>query len=212
MAEAREPRSVRERLLEAADDLFYREGVHTVGIDRVLERAGVAKASLYGTFGSKDELVRAYLEGRGASIRERTMKRVAAAEGPRARILAVFDFLVERTSLPSYRGCPFVNACAEGPEGPSPAREVTARYRAWRHDLFRQLTGELGARDPEDMSRQLSLLYDGALVGASLDANPAAATEARSLAERILDEAVARPRGRARTVSGRTARRSRTVK
>ena len=63
--------SARERLLAAANELFYNEGVHTVGIDRVIEQAGVAKASLYNTFGSKDELVRAYLEGRHASIAER---------------------------------------------------------------------------------------------------------------------------------------------
>src|ERR1700723_1898541 len=83
--------SARERLLAAASELFYDEGVHTVGIDRVIERAGVAKASLYNTFGSKDALVRAYLEGRHASVTERITAAVERYDTPRERLLAVFE-------------------------------------------------------------------------------------------------------------------------
>src|SRR5580700_2241346 len=91
-----EKRSARERLLSAADELFYEEGVHTVGIDRVIERAGVAKASLYSTFGSKDELVRAYLEGRQARRQERITEALATRyDTPQERILGVFDVLGE---------------------------------------------------------------------------------------------------------------------
>src|SRR3954469_13004950 len=79
--------SARERLLAAASELFYAEGVHTVGIDRVIERAGVAKASLYSTFGSKEELVRAYLERGAAARRERVTERLARHDEPRAKIL-----------------------------------------------------------------------------------------------------------------------------
>ena len=86
MATSKPESPVRERLLEAANELFYQEGVHTVGIDRVLERAGVAKASLYGTFGSKDELVRAYLERRSMMRRERISQRIAQHDVPRAQI------------------------------------------------------------------------------------------------------------------------------
>src|SRR5215467_10828653 len=87
--------SARDRLLAAATELFYEEGVHTVGIDRVIERAGVAKASLYSTFGSKEELVRAYLEERAALRRQRISQRIGMHEQPRDRILAVFDYLAE---------------------------------------------------------------------------------------------------------------------
>ena len=83
--------SARERLLEAANELFYAEGVHTVGVDRVIERAGVAKASLYNTFGSKDELVRAYLESRHASSAARISRFVDQYTDPRMRLLAVFE-------------------------------------------------------------------------------------------------------------------------
>ena len=90
--EASAPRpSARERLLAAANELFYNEGVHTVGIDRVIEQAGVAKASLYNTFGSKDELVRAYLETRHASVTQCIMQAVDRYDTPRERLLAVFD-------------------------------------------------------------------------------------------------------------------------
>src|SRR6202021_3405822 len=82
--------SARERLLAAANELFYEEGVHTVGIDRVIEQAGVAKGSLYNTFGSKDELVRAYLETRHASVAEQITQAVERYDTPREPLLAGF--------------------------------------------------------------------------------------------------------------------------
>src|SRR5262245_60039534 len=102
--------SPRERLLEAAGELFYAEGVQSVGIDRVIERAGVAKASLYSTFGSKEELVKAYLDQR----HERILGQLRAAvdridpADPVARILAVFDAQAKRFSARDYHGCAFV--------------------------------------------------------------------------------------------------------
>src|SRR4051812_15146435 len=102
MAIGRLEGSPRDRLLAAADELFYEEGVHTVGIDRVIERAGVAKASLYSTFGSKEELVRAYLAARAQDRRARITQRIAQHDQPRDRILAIFDVLGERAARPSY--------------------------------------------------------------------------------------------------------------
>ncbi len=184
---------MRERLLEAANELFYQEGVHTVGIDRVLERAGVAKASLYGTFGSKDELVRAYLEARAQRRREGISQRIARYEDPRARILSIFDLLAETARETSFRGCAFVNACAEGPSDPAtPARQVSSKHRAWVRDLLAQLATDLGARDPGEVARQLSLLYGGALITAFLDSDPDAPLVARGVAESLLDAQVAR--------------------
>jgi AcrR family transcriptional regulator len=180
--------SVRERLLAAANDLFYEEGVHTVGIDRVLERAGVAKASLYGTFGSKEELVRAYLDERARRRRERIAHRIAQHDDPRARILSIFDLLAEVARESSFRGCAFVNACAEGPDGPAtPARQASSNQRGWTRDLFVQLATDLGARDPAQVARQLSLLYDGALITAHMDSDPGAPLVARQVAESLLD-------------------------
>src|SRR5262249_7964161 len=112
-------RSPRERLLEAAGELFYAEGVQSVGIDRVIERAGVAKASLYSTFGSKEELVGAYLDQRHALVIGRLRAAVDAADAsdPAARILAVFDAQAELFPAPGYHGCAFIAAAAEAPRG-----------------------------------------------------------------------------------------------
>src|ERR671921_2494191 len=113
----------RDRLLAAADELFYAEGVHTVGIDQVIERAGVAKASLYSTFGSKDGLVRAYLEGRHERRRARLLAGLERYDNPRDRLLGVFDVLAEMAAAPSYRGSVFYNASAESSTG-GPVEEV----------------------------------------------------------------------------------------
>src|SRR5579863_10664876 len=106
--------TARERLLAAANELFYNEGVHTVGIDRVIERAGVAKASLYNTFGSKDELVRVYLEGRHAIVAARITRYIERYDGPRERLLGVFEAQGELFAEPGYRGCAFVSASEIG--------------------------------------------------------------------------------------------------
>src|SRR5581483_1704846 len=109
-------RSARERLL-AADELFYDEGVHSVGIDRIIERAGVAKASLYSTFGSKDEVIRAYLQERHAERTERYDRELARFPSPRTKLLGVFDVLGESFARPTFRGCAFINASAESMPG-----------------------------------------------------------------------------------------------
>src|SRR6201990_1477623 len=95
-------RSARERLLDAANELFYREGVQTVGIDRIIEHAGVAKASLYNTFGSKEELVRAYLAARHAGTTDRLVAAVKRHSDPRARLLAVFDARASCSRSPGF--------------------------------------------------------------------------------------------------------------
>jgi AcrR family transcriptional regulator len=183
--------SVRERLLAAANELFYQEGVHTVGIDRVLEKAGVAKASLYGTFGSKEELVRAYLEQRAASRRERISTRIAQYVEPRDRILSIFDLLAEIAAEPTFRGCAFVNASAEAALGSSAILQVCSGQREWVRNLFSQLARDLGIRNAERMGRRLSILYDGALTGAKMDSDPGIVRETRAMVEEFIDAAMA---------------------
>jgi AcrR family transcriptional regulator len=186
---ARRP-SARERLLAAADELFYAEGVHTVGIDRIIERAGVAKASLYSTFGSKDELVRAYLEGRHELRRTRLLRGLERFDNPRDRLLGVFDVLAEVAAAPSFRGCAFYNASAESVPG-GPVDQVSAANRAWTRGLFTELARDAGAKDPAALADQLMILYDGSTVGARMDQRPGTALTARTVAEGLLDAATA---------------------
>src|SRR5689334_16964637 len=152
--------SARERLLAAADELFYAEGVHTVGIDRIIERAGVAKASLYNTFGSKEELIRAYLESRHARTSGRIARALARSDDPVERLLSVFDSQSELFQDPAFHGCAFASASAEARPG-SAAAEATTAYRSWLRSLFAELAEQAGARDPAALARQLHLLYDG---------------------------------------------------
>jgi AcrR family transcriptional regulator len=212
MATTKTERSARERILAAANDLFYEEGVHTVGIDRVIERAGVAKASLYSTFGSKDELVRAYLEARAAKRQERISRRMMQHDTPRAKILSVFDLMGETVVEPKFRGCAFVNASAEGPAGPSKVRTVCAESRGWLRPVLTDLAREAGADDADLVGRRLALLYDGAIVGAPLSDDPrAAAADAREMAEELLDAhiAVSRTRRKTAVVAAPRGRRAR---
>jgi len=181
--------SPRERLLGAASELFYQHGVHTVGIDKIIERAGVAKASLYSTFGSKDGLVRAYLEGRHEARRARVLAEVERHEDPKARLLAIFDVLASTVAQPGFRGCAFANAAAES-ELDSSAADVTLKVRRWLLETLGELARTLGVSDPATLARQLTLLYDGALAQSRLDPSPAAAKAAKDAASEVVDAAL----------------------
>jgi AcrR family transcriptional regulator len=197
MHERDKPASARERLLDAASHLFYEEGVHTVGVDRIVERAGVAKATLYTLFGNKEGLVRAYLMARDEGIRGRMTRRLARYTTSRERLLGVFDVQGLMFSEPGFRGCAFARANAEAPEGTS-VEEVSETHRTWLRSLLFDLAEEAGARNPEELARQLMLLYDGAAISAWMDHNPSAAEAARSVASALVDAALPAARGRAK--------------
>jgi AcrR family transcriptional regulator len=185
----------RDRLLDAASELFYEEGVHTVGIDRVIERAGVAKATLYSTFGSKDELVRAYLQRRHEATSERITRELQRFRTPRERLLGVFEIQAELFGTPGYRGCAFVSASAEAPPGGT-IEAASDEYRGWLRGLFTELARDAGAADPQALARQLALIYDGAAVGARMDRDPDIAQVSRASAAALIDAAITpvRPR------------------
>jgi AcrR family transcriptional regulator len=192
------PLSARDRLLAAADQLFYAEGVHVVGIDRIVERAGVAKASLYSIFGSKGELVRAYLEQHFRERQRRIARVLAAHDTPRERLLGVFAELERALAHPEFRGCRFIRATAEAL--PGEASEIVAEeYRAWLRSLFTDLAEAVGASDPKQFGRQLFLLYDGAAVAARMDQDRGGAAKAvRSAVVALLDAAIPAKRSRRR--------------
>ncbi|MEU1200026.1 TetR/AcrR family transcriptional regulator [Streptomyces sp. NPDC005813] len=175
----------RQRLLETADRLFYTEGVHTVGIDRVIEEAGVAKGSLFYNFSNKDGLVAAYLAGRDESRRKRVARHLEGLDDPVGKILAVFDALQEVVSAPGYNGCPFANANAEAAPGSVEAQALRT-FRGWLADMFLALAEEAGFVDPADTADRLRLLYDGAVANAQLDAHPGAVGLAKELASMVL--------------------------
>lgn len=176
----------RQRLLDAADRLFYAEGVHTVGIDRVIGEAGVAKRSLFYNFSGKDELVAAYLAGRDQRRRERVARHQEGLEEPVEKLLAVFDALHEAVAGPGYNGCAFANANAEALPG-SVEAEALRTFRGWLAEMLLDLTRQAGFTEPEDVANRLRLLYDGAVANSQLDAHPDAVRLAKELATMVLD-------------------------
>jgi AcrR family transcriptional regulator len=184
-------RSARERLLDTAERLFYAEGVHTVGIDRVLAESGVARATLYKNFGNKEGLVGAYLDRR----HERQVARVSAAlergGTPRERVLAVFDSQTQLFARPDFRGCAFAAATAEGPGG-GPNEERSRTYRNYVRTVFGEILEQAGVADAESVAARLHLIYDGAQMSARMDTdptNPEIVANARALVEAVLDAA-----------------------
>ena len=186
---SKDRRPARERLLAAADELFYEEGVNLVGIDRVIERAGVAKASLYDCFGSKEELIRSYLQRRHEARQLRLRERLALCATAREKILSIFDSVAEAAAKSDFRGCAFARASAEARPGSS-VKAMCDESRAWNLALFAELAKEAGASDPERVAQQLRLLYDGASISAHVDTNGTAPAAARAMAQMLLDQAI----------------------
>ena len=176
--------SARDRVLETASRLFYAEGVHAVGVDRIIAEAGVAKATFYHHFPAKDELVRAYV-----NEQSRQQKAIAAGlpeSAPREKLLAVFDSVDDAAREPTYRGCPFVNAAAEYPDPAHPVREAIAEHRRWFRELVRDLLVADAHPDPERTADMLAALKDGLFVRADLD-DPAGRALIRDAVGRLID-------------------------
>jgi AcrR family transcriptional regulator len=183
--------SARERLLAAANELFYAEGVQTVGIERIIERAGVAKASLYNIFGSKEELVAAYLAQRHDQTTSRLAEAIDRFDDPRRKILAVFDVQAKLFEQPDFNGCAFMSASTEAPAG-GRVQNAADDFRAGIRHMFTNLAEQAGAPDAISLGRQLHLIYDGAGLAARMDhRDPGIAPSARDAAQALLDTALA---------------------
>jgi AcrR family transcriptional regulator len=186
------PASVEQRILDSACSLFYEEGLHAVGVDRVLAEAGAAKASLYAHYSSKDELVAAYLSRQAAEWRKRAAANLAETGGGRAGLLRLFDLIEESRADPGFRGCPFQNAVSELPDRAHPAREVARSHRACFQSLVRELVDEAGVRDAARVARAIVVLHDGAIASAVLDGDARGVAAARFAAETLLDASARR--------------------
>ncbi|WP_199029347.1 TetR/AcrR family transcriptional regulator [Ralstonia sp. ASV6] len=150
-------------LLEAARELFYYEGVRAVGVEAVVERAGVNKMSLYRQFKSKDDLVLAYLERSDENFWGYFNASMAKhPDDARAQLLQFFIDVSERASRPGYRGCPFVNVAAEFPDPSHSARQFVRRNKAQLLTRLRDRAEAAGATDPDALADDLAFLIEGA--------------------------------------------------
>jgi AcrR family transcriptional regulator len=183
-SERRSTSQARRRVLDTATNLFYAEGVHAVGIDRIIADARVAKATFYNHFPSKDELVRAYIEEQDQLGREAVAR--LPDESPREKVFAIFHRIAEAARQPGYRGCPFLNAAAEYPDPGSPVRKAVDNHRRWNRALLRELLAADGHPDPARTADILVVLGDGLLVSGDLDDATKLAALTRDAVARVL--------------------------
>ena len=171
------------KVLKAASILFYRDGIHAVGVDTVAAEAGVTKAALSGNFGSKSGLVVAYLRERDRRWQQEIDRITAAHADPRERVLAVFDAYEAWLSRDGYRGCAFLNATSEFPDPADPVREVVRHHKAAVHGYLRAQLETAGRADA--LADELMLLLEGAAVRSVLDRSTRPFDTAKRLARTL---------------------------
>lgn len=184
--------SPRERLLSSATQLFTTEGIRVVGIDRILREADVAKASLYSLFGSKDNLVIAYVEQLDQAAREKWNQRTAELEDPDEKIMMFFNLVIEEEPEKNFRGSYFLNAANEYPlpESESEQQIVDAciANREWMHSTMTQLLNEKNGYPSATQANQLLIFLDGGQAGARFLRSTSPLYTARDLARQMLNE------------------------
>jgi AcrR family transcriptional regulator len=188
----------KERLLRAAEELFYRKGIIATGIDQLLARAGVAKMSLYSHFGSKDRLTAEYVERAARAWWDwfdEQMERAPA--DPAARLLFVFDVVAASTGREDYCGCAFINAAAQLNDPDHPAFAAAVAAKAALRARLERLARDADLERPRQLARELALLVDGALVASAMEQSRAPALAARQAAARLIGapQRRRRPRG-----------------
>jgi AcrR family transcriptional regulator len=164
-----------DRILAAADRLFYRKGIRAVGVDAVAAEAGISKRSLYDTFPSKDALVAAYL-------RQRMQPPSATDQPPAQQVLALFDQLQARFAKDDFRGCAFVNAVTELADDCATARAIARQYKEARRQHIVSLLRQAGAADAHTLGSHVALLIEGAIASMLVANDPAVAAQARDAA------------------------------
>lgn len=175
-----------DRLLRAASDLFAAQGIRAVGIDQILREAGVAKASLYSSYGSKDALVTAYLHELDQGDRNRWNAAVAAQRDPLVKVLTFFDLAGAAARARDFRGCLYANAATEFPGTElAPVRA----HREWVRTTVTALLRDAGVSRPDNLARQVQLLYDGALTASKIERSVAPITLARKLTRELIGRA-----------------------
>lgn len=174
--------TMKERILETADRLFYLRGIRAVGVDTVAAEIGISKRTLYNHFPSKDALISAYLERRFVQPR-------ASDKPPAEQILATFNSLERRFSAKDFRGCPFVNAVAEMGAEDRAVKKIAIAFKESRRLWFRDLLAQLGVAEPEALATQLALLVDGSIAQDLVRDDPAMARAAKEAATVLLANA-----------------------
>jgi len=185
----------RDHLVAVAQKKFCEAGFNAVGIDAILEEAGVARMTLYKNFGSKEELILAVLKREDVMFRQWLVSSVEArSQRPEDRILAIFPALQERFGAEGYQACAFIRASVEYPAPDHPIHRAARAHREMIRSYLRGLTSGVQGADPITLSEQLYLLIEGALTASQLHGEPWPAECARKAAENLLSACSARVR------------------
>jgi len=182
MAALSEKPTMKQRILETADRLFYLQGIRAVGVDTIAAEIGISKRTLYNHFPSKDELIAAYLAGRFNPV-------PASDKPPAEQILATFDSLERRFASKGFRGCPFVNAVAELGAADQSVRKIAIAFKESRRIWFRDLLMQLDVADADGLATQLTLLVDGSIAQDLVRNDPSMARAAKDAARVLLANA-----------------------
>ncbi len=183
----RPERSARDRILDTASSLFYRDGYQAVGIDTIVARSGVAKMTLYRHFASKDELIAAYLERSDAEYWGWLEGEIGDVDDPRAKLNAAFDAVATLATSARCLGCAFQAAASEFPEPDHPGHRVAVAHKRRVLDRLAGLADDAHLRDPEELAAQLLLLMDGAWVAARMFGPDNHAGSVREAARALID-------------------------
>jgi AcrR family transcriptional regulator len=170
---------LRDRIADVAAELFYRDGIHRVGVDRIADVAGVTKRTLYRYFRSKDDLI-------AASLRRAPRIRFPREGEPLERLIAAFEMLELFLAGSEYRGCPYIIFTAELTDPAHPARRLITGFVAKRRAWFRDRLAEMGVRDPDSLSEEIDVLFEGALASGAKRGDLAAASAAKRTLQRLL--------------------------
>ncbi len=183
-------RSTREKIIRAAQELFFDHGFHAVGIDQIIARVGCTKSTFYNHFESKEALILDVLKLQDDSwpvaLRRRLFER--AGDRPRNQLMALFDVLDEVFETKGYNGCLFIRAASEFPMPHHPVHPVVKRHVVAVRVAIRELAGYAGARDPETLSNELLVLVIGAYALAQMGEGMIAGNTAKQMARRLIEE------------------------
>lgn len=181
-------KNLRQRLLDAATELFYSQGIKATGIDAIVKLAGTNKMTLYNYFPSKDALVIAFLRKRDEDFTNWFVEQLnSKAAHPKDKLLAIFDVIDDWMSTPVFRGCAFINAAAEFPVEANPVQQLSAEFYDKFQSFITGLGVECGISEPERLAAQLTLLVEGAIVSEQMKRYSGASLHARQAAEILIE-------------------------
>ncbi|WP_417465518.1 TetR/AcrR family transcriptional regulator [Kordiimonas sp.] len=187
--------SKRDELVAKAQDIFYREGFHATGMDRLVAETGISKTSMYNHFRTKEDLILATLQHRHNELHAQLMARTEElAKTPKERILASFDSLKEWIESGEFRSCMFIKASSEYQDPTHPIHIAAAEHKRSGLRYLAALAEAAGAKEPEVLATQLMLLKEGAIVSAHLEGHAGMIEAAKAAAHTLVETAVAAAR------------------